>query len=153
MWFIHVVWWKVVLWAIFVSQQKLNYSRHQKKFPFGVHSKPLVPCYSHAVPILFLFKFHAPFYFRFVARVYNKHTFLKQSNRQLETMCRRRRYSSDLPQGGLEVPCVLEFQCPANPKELSKLKKWRGQLMRLTHINTLCKELQWLCNGVMQHQS
>ena len=32
-----------------------------------------------------------------------------------------RHYSSDLPQGGLEVPCKLTFT--ASPKEIAKLKK------------------------------
>ena len=35
-----------------------------------------------------------------------------------------RRYSVDLPQGGLEVPCSLLFK--ATPKEVQKLKKlWK----------------------------
>ena len=29
----------------------------------------------------------------------------------------------------------------------------RGRLARLTHINTSCKELPWLCSGAMQRQS
>ena len=33
----------------------------------------------------------------------------------------RRRYSSDLPQGGLEIPCQLEFS--ATLKEIKKLKR------------------------------
>ena len=39
-------------------------------------------------------------------------------------LCRvtgRRRYSSDLPQGGLEIPCVLLLK--GSSKELNKLKK------------------------------
>ena len=32
-----------------------------------------------------------------------------------------RRYSSDLPQGGLEVPCLLKFS--GNAKEIAKLRK------------------------------
>ena len=35
----------------------------------------------------------------------------------------RRRYSRDLPQGGLEIPCSLLFKNPRNPKELRKLKR------------------------------
>ena len=34
-----------------------------------------------------------------------------------------RRYSSDLPQGGLEIPCVLLFKSLNKTKELSKLKR------------------------------
>ena len=34
----------------------------------------------------------------------------------------RRRYSGDLPQGGLEVPCTLAFESRAKPKELAKIK-------------------------------
>ena len=34
-----------------------------------------------------------------------------------------RRYSSDLPQGGLEIPCILLFKSPNKTKELSKLKR------------------------------
>ena len=40
-------------------------------------------------------------------------------------MCRvsgSRRYSADLPQGGLEVPCVLTFQM-SNAKDVEKAKK------------------------------
>ena len=33
-----------------------------------------------------------------------------------------RRYSVDLPQGGLEIPCILTFK--SEPKEIQKLKKW-----------------------------
>ena len=33
-----------------------------------------------------------------------------------------RRYSSDLPQGGLEVPCILTFSTP-NAREIEKTKK------------------------------
>ena len=33
----------------------------------------------------------------------------------------RRRFSSDLPQGGLEIPCKLKFQ--GESREIAKLKK------------------------------
>ena len=42
-----------------------------------------------------------------------------------EITCRvtgHRRYSANLPQGGLEVPCVLQFEGEA--KEIAKLKKF-----------------------------
>ena len=40
------------------------------------------------------------------------------------TVTGARRYSADLPQGGLEVPCFLLFK--ASPKEIQKLKKlWK----------------------------
>ena len=42
-------------------------------------------------------------------------------------LCRvagRRRHSRDLPQGGLEIPCVLILK--GTPKELHKLKKLRS---------------------------
>ena len=42
-------------------------------------------------------------------------------------LCRvagRRRYSRDLPQGGLEIPCALLLKGP--PKELKKLKKLKS---------------------------
>ena len=42
-------------------------------------------------------------------------------------LCRvagRRRYSRDLPQGGLEIPCVLLLK--VSPKELQKLKKLKS---------------------------
>ena len=48
--------------------------------------------------------------------------FLRRGN---EITCRvtgHRRYSIDLPQGGLEVPCVLRFEGQA--KEIAKLKKF-----------------------------
>ena len=38
------------------------------------------------------------------------------------TVTGRRRYSGDLPLGGLEVPCILAFQSRAKIKELAKLK-------------------------------
>ena len=38
-----------------------------------------------------------------------------------------RRYSADLPQGGLEIPCTLLFATKENLKEIKKLK-------RLLHI-------------------
>jgi hypothetical protein len=37
------------------------------------------------------------------------------------------RYSSDLPQGGLEIPCTLIFEHLEKPKELNKLKKLLGE--------------------------
>ena len=37
-------------------------------------------------------------------------------------MTGHRRYSVDLPQGGLEVPCILRFEGEA--KEIAKLKKF-----------------------------
>ena len=48
--------------------------------------------------------------------------FLRGGN---EITCRvtgHRRYSVDLPQGGLEVPCILRFEGEA--KEIAKLKKF-----------------------------
>ena len=40
------------------------------------------------------------------------------------TVTGARRYSADLPQGGLEIPCLLLFK--ASPKEVKKLKKlWK----------------------------
>ena len=40
------------------------------------------------------------------------------------TITGARRYSADLPQGGLEIPCLLLFK--ASPKEVKKLKKlWK----------------------------
>ena len=40
------------------------------------------------------------------------------------TVTGHRRYSTDLPQGGLEIPCSLMFK--AAPKEILKLKKvWK----------------------------
>ena len=34
-----------------------------------------------------------------------------------------RRYSANLPQGGLEIPCTLLFEAKANLKEIKKLKR------------------------------
>ena len=45
-----------------------------------------------------------------------------QRGRIIHCTVTRRRYSGDLPQGGLEVPCILAFQSRAKPKELAKLK-------------------------------
>ena len=39
------------------------------------------------------------------------------------TVTGRRQHSSDLPQGGLEIPCIIEFRHSAKPKEIAKLKK------------------------------
>ena len=40
------------------------------------------------------------------------------------TVTGQRKYSADLPQGGLEIPCSLVFK--ATPKEIQKLKKmWK----------------------------
>ncbi len=36
----------------------------------------------------------------------------------------RRMYSGDLPQGGLEIPCILTFRNTAKPKELAKLERF-----------------------------
>lgn len=45
------------------------------------------------------------------------------------TVTGHRRYSADLPQGGLEVPCLLLFK--ATPKEITKLKKiWKNNSQR-----------------------
>ena len=38
------------------------------------------------------------------------------------TIIRTRRYSSDLEQGGMEIPCKFTFMCP--PTELQKLQKF-----------------------------
>ena len=48
--------------------------------------------------------------------------FLRRGN---SIMCRvtgHRRYSADLPQGGLEIPCVLRFE--GKLKEITKIKKF-----------------------------
>ena len=47
--------------------------------------------------------------------------FLRRGGSIQCTVVGRRRYSSDLPQGGLEIPCCLIFT--AMPKEMQKLKK------------------------------
>ncbi len=47
--------------------------------------------------------------------------FLRQGGTVSCTVIGRRRYSADIPQGGLEVPCSLIFK--ATPKLLLKLKK------------------------------
>ena len=39
------------------------------------------------------------------------------------TVTGRRRYSADLHQGGLEIPCLLLFYIIVEPKELAKLKR------------------------------
>ena len=39
------------------------------------------------------------------------------------TVTGRRQHSSDLPQGGLEIPFIIEFRHSAKPKEIAKLKK------------------------------
>jgi len=50
--------------------------------------------------------------------------FLRRGGTISCTVTGGRRYSVDLPQGGLEVPCSLLFK--ATPKEIQKLKKlWK----------------------------
>ena len=48
--------------------------------------------------------------------------FLRRGGSILCTVTGGRKYSSDLPQGGLEVPCMLLFK-HKKPKELNKMKK------------------------------
>ena len=56
--------------------------------------------------------------------------YLDSSNWRSSSLCERaykhsvsgnRRYSEDLPQGGLEIPCCVTFK--AKPKEINKLKQ------------------------------
>lgn len=47
--------------------------------------------------------------------------FLRRGGSMHCTVTGRRRYSADLPQGGLEVPCSLLFKAKAN--EIKKLKR------------------------------
>ena len=47
--------------------------------------------------------------------------FLKRGGTINCTVTRRQRHSADLPQGGLEIPCVVIFQGQA--KEIQKLKR------------------------------
>ena len=49
--------------------------------------------------------------------------FLKRGSNIRCTMTGRRRYSVDLPQGGLEIPRLLLFYNIVEPKELAKLKQ------------------------------
>ena len=46
--------------------------------------------------------------------------FLQRGGSITCTVTATRRYSADLPQGGLEIPCLLLFE--AQPKEIQKLK-------------------------------
>lgn len=47
--------------------------------------------------------------------------FLRRGSSIRCTVSGTRRYSADLPQGGLEIPCILLFKAKA--KEMTKLKK------------------------------
>lgn len=47
--------------------------------------------------------------------------FLRRGGTVSCTVTGMRRYSSDLPQGGLEIPCHLLFK--SKPKEMAKLKR------------------------------
>ena len=50
--------------------------------------------------------------------------FLRQSGSIICRVTGNRQYSSDLPQGGLEVPCVLTFSCAAKDgNRLEKVKR------------------------------
>ena len=49
---------------------------------------------------------------------------LRQSGSIICRVTGNRQYSSDLPQGGLEVPCVLTFSCAAKDgNRLEKVKR------------------------------
>ena len=48
--------------------------------------------------------------------------FLRRGNKIICRIAGHRRYSADLPQGGLEVPCVFQFEGEA--KEIAKLNKF-----------------------------
>ena len=48
--------------------------------------------------------------------------FLRRGNSITCRVTGHRRYSSDLPQGGLEIPCVLLFE--GEVKEISKIRKF-----------------------------
>jgi len=52
------------------------------------------------------------------------YTFIRRGGVILCRVAGRRRHSRDLPQGGLEIPCVLILK--GTPKELHKLKKLRS---------------------------
>ena len=49
--------------------------------------------------------------------------FLRRGGHIRCTVTGRRSYSADLPQGGLEIPCILLFDKITEPKELAKLKQ------------------------------
>ena len=49
--------------------------------------------------------------------------FLRRGGGIVCTVTGARRHSGDLPQGGLEIPCVLTFHHANKPKELTKLKQ------------------------------
>ena len=53
-----------------------------------------------------------------------------------------RRYSSDLPQGGLEIPCKFVFQCEANNNLISKIRKLVQSFppIDLTRVKTTTSE-------------
>lgn len=48
--------------------------------------------------------------------------FLRRGNSVTCRVIGHRRYSADLPQGGLEIPCILRFE--GEKKEVAKLKKF-----------------------------
>ena len=48
--------------------------------------------------------------------------FLRRGNSITCRVTGHRRYSADLPQGGLEVPCILRFE--GEVKDIAKLKKF-----------------------------
>ena len=56
--------------------------------------------------------------------------FLRRRNRITCRVTGYRRYSSDLPQGGLEIPCVLVFE--GESKEISKIKKFVKPELKIT---------------------
>ena len=49
--------------------------------------------------------------------------FLRRGGMIRCTVTGRRRYSGDLPQGGLEIPCILAFYNTTKPKELAIVKR------------------------------
>lgn len=56
-------------------------------------------------------------------------TFLRRGGTIHCTVTEQRRYSADLPQGGLEIPCLLEFVGKAN--DVAKVAKILAHLLQV----------------------
>ena len=65
------------------------------------------------------------------------------------TVTGQRKYSADLPQGGLEIPWFLVFK--ATPKEIQKLKMWKHMDFQ-TYINSISKPVECLIFNVIMKQ-
>ena len=77
---------------------------------------------------------HVPWKISFICSL-----FLRQSGSIICRVIGNRQYSSDLPLGGLEVPCVLTFSCAAKDGNgLEKVKRFIEHALSF-NLNEVCE--------------